>query len=204
MIIPRYPSDGLAHKVAAGGVREMIRVSPWESVEPAEGLRVFFVSEESPMNHDSAMVIIGDGQCLLNMNDARLSPSQLRSIRAEVGGTVHAFALQAAGASWCPICYEYPAERMREISLRKRLAKLSYAARVTRIVEPGVALPFAGPPCFLDEELFENNRHLGDEGIFPDQGQAATWLGDRGVTNAEVLLPGDVWHLDEGTKVAGS
>ncbi|MGH9051662.1 MAG: MBL fold metallo-hydrolase [Acidimicrobiia bacterium] len=200
VIIPRYPSNVLPRKVLAGGSREVIEVSPWESVEPAEGVRVFFVSEESPMNHDSAMVIVGDGHSLLNMNDARLSPSQLRSIRAEVGGTVDAFALQAAGASWYPICYEYPAERIRETSLNKRLAKLSYVARAIRIVEPGVALPFAGPPCFLDEELFEHNRHLGEEGIFPDQDQAVGWLKERAITKSEVLLPGDVWDVEEGAK----
>jgi UDP-MurNAc hydroxylase len=193
VVIPRYPSPALRRKVLAGGHREVIEAAPWDPVEVAENTLVFFVPEESPMNHDAAIVIQGDGYTLLDMNDARLSPMQLRMIRTTVGGRIHLFALQTAGASWYPMCYEYPPERRKELASRKRLAKLGYAARAVRVVDPIVALPFAGPPCFLDPELFPHNAEM-DEGIFPDQLQSAAWLRKRGFPNVIVLLPGHLGH----------
>ena len=199
VVIPRYPSPQLVRKVLSGGPRQVIELEAWEQLELAEGLRVFFVREESPINHDSATVVLAAGRTVLNMNDARLSPGQLRRI-SSIATQVDVFALQAAGTSWYPICYEYPAERAREISLQKRLTKLKYVARAIRIVEPLMALPFAGPPCFLDDELFYQNVHLGEEGIFPDQDQAVRWLADQGIGDTERLLPGDAWDAETRTK----
>lgn len=200
VIIHNYPSPELRRKVLAAGDREVIAVDAWTPVDIADGTRVFFVPEDSPMNHDAAVVIEGDGRILLDLNDARLSPVQLRAIRAKVGGVVDLFALQAAGASWYPLCYEYPAERRLELSRRKRLARFGYVARAIRVVDARAALPFAGPPCFLDPDLFHHNREMEEWGIFPDQHQAADWLQHRGFTNVLVLLPGDAWDADSATK----
>ena len=137
----------------------------------------------------------GDGQTLLDLNDARLFPMQLREIRQKVGGVIDMFAFQGAGASWYPMCYGYPQERARELSHRKRLAKFAYCLRSLKVLEPGIGLPFAGPPAFLDPDLFRYNSEMED-GIFPDQQQVADWLAGRGVENIVVLLPGDAWDLD--------
>jgi UDP-MurNAc hydroxylase len=139
---------------------------------------------------------------LLDVNDARPSPFQYRSIRAKVGGTIHLLALQAAGASWYPMCYaSYTPEQRQELARRKRRAKLAYVHRAARIVDPIAVVPFAGPPCFLDPELFQHNSEM-DDGIFPDQQQAVDWLRGRGLTNAHVLLPGDAWDIDVAAKDA--
>lgn len=199
VIIPLYPSPVLRRKVESGGRRAIIEVEPWERLELADGTSVFFVSEQSPMNHDSAIVIRGDGQTLLNLNDARLFPVQFRGIRNEVGGVIDVFAFQGAGASWYPMCYEYPPKRRAELSRQKRSAKLSYVARAIEVVEPRVLLPFAGPPCFLDPTIQRHNAEM-DEGIFPDQRQVADWLAGRGMGDAPVLLPGDAWDVDAGVR----
>jgi UDP-MurNAc hydroxylase len=194
VVIPRYPSPVLRHKVELGGLRPIIEVPPWERVDLAENTSVFFVSEESPMNHDSAVVIQGNGQTLLDLNDARLFPVQFRGIRQEVGGDVDLFAFQGAGASWYPMCYPYPKERREQLSHQKRLAKFAYAASAIGVVEPVASLPFAGPPCFLDPEIFRHNDEM-DTGIFPDQEQVADWLAGQGIENTVVLLPGDGWDV---------
>jgi UDP-MurNAc hydroxylase len=200
VITPRYPSEALPRKILSAGQRKLIQLAPWERFEVAPGVWAFFVSEESPMNHDSAMVVQTGGHCLLNMNDARLSLPQLRSIRAEVGGRIDVFALQGAGASWYPICYEYPPERRRELSMAKRLAKFAYMARAVQAVEPILTLPFAGPPSFLDEDLFHHNQEMGKAGIFPDQAQVIGWLKAEGIDSTELLLPGDTWDAQARRK----
>lgn len=199
VVIPHYPSPVLRGKVESAGPREIIEVPPWEHVDLANGTSVFFVSEESPMNHDSAIVIQGDGHTLLDLNDARLFPVQFRGIRREVGGAVDVFAFQGAGASWYPMCYPYPEERRQELSRQKRLAKFSYAASAMRVVEAAAALPFAGPPCFLDPKLFQHNEEM-ENGIFPDQQMVSDWLVGQGIENTVVLLPGDSWDLSARAK----
>jgi UDP-MurNAc hydroxylase len=199
VVIPRYPSPVLRGKVESAGARTILEVPPWEQVEVAEGTSVFFVSEESPMNHDSAIVILGDGQSLLDLNDARLSPVQFRSIKQKAGGQIDLFAFQGAGASWYPMAYRYPEERKRELSGQKRLAKFAYVGSSIKLLDPVAALPFAGPPCFLDPALFAHNAEM-ETGIFPDQQQVADWLRTRSIDNAVVLLPGDAWDLESRRK----
>jgi UDP-MurNAc hydroxylase len=56
--------------------------------------------------------------------------------------------------------------------------------------------PIAGPPCFLDDELWQFNDIFGDEGnIFPDQGVFLDEYAKVGGSNAVVLLPGSVAEL---------
>ncbi len=185
----------------AGGTRRVIEAEPYEEIEVAPGTRLFFVCEASPMNHDAAIVVCGDGHTFLDLNDARLFPMQFRAIRQAVGGTIDVFAFQGAGASWYPLVYDFPEERRRELSQQKRLAKFSYVARAMEAVEPVVGIPSAGPPCFLAPDLVAHNAEMRD-GIFPDQQQLTDWLATEGVRNVALLLPGDAWDAATRTRDA--
>lgn len=200
VIVPRYPSPVLKQKIASGGPRPIVEADPWQVVQVANGTSVFFVSEASPMNHDSAIVVQGDRQTLLNLNDARLFAVQLRSIRQRVGGTIDIFTFQGAGASWYPMCYRYPQVEEDRLAAQKRAAKLQYTAKCVEALEPSTAVPFAGPPAFLDPALFQHNRQM-ERGIFPDQAQVAAWLADRHAP-CPVLLPGDAWDAQARSKDA--
>ena len=59
-------------------------------------------------------------------------------------------------------------------------------------MKPELAVPFAGPMCFLDPELRHHNRWLKPPGLFPDQKQAAEFLSSR-LPGQQVglWLPGD-------------
>ncbi len=53
--------------------------------------------------------------------------------------------------------------------------------------------PIAGPPCFLDDELWQFNDLGGDEGnIFPDQQVFIDHYRSLGYDNGVILLPGTV------------
>lgn len=82
-------------------------------------------------------------------------------------------------------------ERER-IATIKRIGKFKAVTRLVRSVRPRLVMPYAGPPCFLDDELFGLNSGLQPGGIFPDQGVACAWLAERLPEQARVcLLPGD-------------
>jgi nitrite reductase/ring-hydroxylating ferredoxin subunit len=111
---------------------------------------------------------------------------------AEVGGAIDLMGVQMSGASWHPVCYEYPPEERTRVDDLKRTAKFKAATRMVRMVRPRMVLPYAGPPCFLDTDLFEHNSRLHGPGIFPDQDEAVGWLRDHlPDQRADYLLPGD-------------
>jgi UDP-MurNAc hydroxylase len=200
IFFPRYPSKAVSVKLEAAGPRQLIACSDWEVKEVA-GLSLFFVSEASPMNHDAAIVIQENGSALLNLNDARLTPSQIALIRSSIPARVEMVTIQTAGASWHPLCYEMPVWMRRRIAGQKRLAKLAYVRRISRLINPRIVVPFAGPPCFLDQTLDHFNAELSlQDGIFPDQVVAVRWLREHGISSADLSLPGDVWEVP-GEKV---
>lgn len=199
--IPRRSSPGLKEKILRCGPRRIVEADEWEEVEVAPGVVAFFVGEPV-MSGRSAVVIRADGRALLDMSDAQLAPVQLREIRSMVGGQVDVFAFQGAGPSWHPMVYGYEAERGAWLSRKKRLGRLLYCQKAMKVVEPTIGLPFAGPPAFLDSDLFPHNAQQENDGILPDPQQVADWLARRGITGTAVLLPGDAWNAEAQVKTA--
>jgi UDP-MurNAc hydroxylase len=59
--------------------------------------------------------------------------------------------------------------------------------------------PVAGPPCFLDDDLFGLNDLDGDPAnIFPDQPVFLRFLEEHGIAGGELLVPGTTVTLDHG------
>ena len=136
---------------------------------------------------------------ILHTNDARLSVAQLRRVAAEAGRPPDLMGVQMSGASWHPICYDYPSEVMESVSASKRMGKFKAVSRLLRSAPPRIAMPYAGPPCFLDPSLQHHNaasaatRHLPDHhpsGRLPRASACRTRM-------SSPLLPGD--RIDLGT-----
>lgn len=197
--IPAYPSTQLQKKILAASERPIHCFDAWTPFHINPDMQAFFVLEESPMNHDAAIVIELGDRVVLNLNDARLSITQLQKICSQIGQPIDVLALQGAGASWFPLCYDYATDHSHSLSERKRLAKLNYMVRAITAVAPVKVIPFAGPPCFLDPELFHFNQEMAS-GIFPDQKQVIDWLAEQGIDNSLLLLPGDSWELHQKTQ----
>jgi len=201
VVIPRYPSTILERRLWAGG-RHVVVLDAWDRYPLGDrGDWVTVIPEQCPMTHDAAVLFHVGGHTVLHANDARVSLAQVRRAVVESGRPVDLMAVQMSGASWHPVSYEYPEEDRRRLNELKRIGKFKAVTRLVRSVAPAIVMPYAGPPCFLDEDLFEHNGGIGtdgDDGIFPDQHQAASWLRER-LPGQDVvyLLPGDV--LDVGT-----
>jgi L-ascorbate metabolism protein UlaG (beta-lactamase superfamily)/nitrite reductase/ring-hydroxylating ferredoxin subunit len=196
VLIPRYPAPGFAGRLRAAGVANVVEVPAWHRFRLNEaGDWLTFIPEQSPMCHDCAVLVCVAGAALLHCNDARLTVGQARRAAMEAGGALDVLAMQMASATWHPICYDYPPEQMAELSAAKRASKFQAAAQLIRMVKPAIAIPFAGPMCFLDPALAHHNRWLAPPGLFPDQQQAASFLAGR-LRNQEVgvWLPGDAYE----------
>ncbi|HTZ44844.1 MAG TPA: MBL fold metallo-hydrolase [Jatrophihabitans sp.] len=187
VLIPRYESRTLRDRLAEAGVHNVIELPAWEQFPlDDEGSWITAIPEQSPMCNDAAFLVVADGHAVLDCNDARLTAAQARKARHLAGGRLDVMAVQTSGASWHPICYRYPAERRAELEAQKRVAKLRAVQRLVRATEPELAVPFAGPPCFLDPALRRFNASLRPPGIFPDAEQARDWLREH--------LPGQRWQ----------
>ncbi|MGH3709176.1 MAG: Rieske (2Fe-2S) protein, partial [Pseudonocardiaceae bacterium] len=103
-----------------------------------------------------------------------------------------------SGAIWWPMVYDLPQGARREFARRKRAGQTDRALRYIDAVGAAHVFPTAGPPCFLDEELFELNG-VGRDGdsIFTDQREFLAELRSaRPKVSAHLLLPGSVAELD--------
>ena len=146
---------------------------------------------DGPIGDSSLWVYDGEHR-LFNQNDAR--PSDLDLIKSL--GPVDAYLLQFSGAIWYPMVYDLPERAKHALGVAKRERQLDRSLRYIEEMEARFVFPTAGPPCFLDPELFDLNDIHGDESnIFPDQTVYLDWLADRGHDEARLLLPGSVCDL---------
>ena len=61
-------------------------------------------------------------------------------------------------------------------------------------------MPSAGPPCFLDDDLFEyNDLHRDPANIFPDQEVFLDHLSEAGIAGGRLMLPGSAGDLRPGS-----
>lgn len=206
VLIPRYPSPHFRDRLAAAGVANVVEVAGWRKFQLNDrGDWLTFITEQSPMCHDAAVLVHAGGASILHCNDARLTVGQARRAALECGGRLDVMAVQMASATWHPICYDYPAAQVAEIAAAKRAAKFRAVGRLIRLVRPDLVVPFAGPMCFLDPQIRRHNRWMKPPGLFPDQEQAASYLTGRlPGQRVGLWLPGDEYMPMSGRHTADS
>ena len=196
VVVPRYPSTILERRLRSAGRTNVVVLDAWERYPLGDAGWLTVIPEQCPMSHDAAILVCLEGRVLLHTNDARISLAQVRRAILEAGAPIDVMAVQMSGASWHPVRYEYSPEDLVKISTLKRVGKFKAVTRLVRAVQPRLVLPYAGPPCFLDDDLFELNSGLHGTGVFPDQREAKEWLGAFLPAQAgDYLLPGDTVGL---------
>jgi UDP-MurNAc hydroxylase len=195
VLLPEYPTSQLEDELRDLGFTSFYKTKSDEVHELDGGLKVMIQALISPTDGpigDSSLWVEHDGVRVLNQNDAR--PTDLT--RFTELGHVHAHMLQFSGAIWYPMVYELPQSAKTAFGKQKRDRQFDRTWRYIDDLKASHVFPIAGPPCFLDDELWQFNDIHGDEGnIFPDQSVFLTEYAKVGGTNAVVLLPGSVSTL---------
>jgi UDP-MurNAc hydroxylase len=196
VLLPKYPTDELERELAALGFTEFLRTQSGVPIE-RDGLRIMITSLTGPSDGpigDSALSLDDGRTVLLNQNDAH--PLDIEALREF--GHVHAYFTQFSGAIWWPMVYDLARGAKREFARRKRVGQFDRALRYIDAVSAAHVFPTAGPPCFLDDELFHLNGHGVDgESIFTDQVEFLDQLrAARPAVSAHLLLPGSVAQFD--------
>ena len=197
VLLPAYPLDDLEKALRGLGFERFIKsvdLVPFEAGPLTLTIHALVAPTDGPIG-DSALVI-DDGEVrVLNMNDSRPpDPDRLLA-----GGSLDAAFLQFSGAIWYPMVYDYPDNAQQVLGHKKRVAQLARAFRYIEVLDPAFVVPSAGPPCFLDDELFGFNDLEGDEwNTFPDQPTFLEYIAEHGREGGRLMLPGTVAELAPG------
>lgn len=169
ILLPGFPTREQQRTLASLGFTEFVRTVDTEELEIAPGVRVAIHVESSITDGpggDSALVVMDGESILVDQNDCRTN--DLGQLRAH--GPVDLHWLQFSGAIWYPMVYEMPEETKRTLCRAKVDSQFARAMRYVDNIDARAVVPSAGPPCFLDDDLFGLNMIDGDElSIFPDQ-----------------------------------
>lgn len=199
VILPDYPLDHLEKELRRLGFTSFLRTQNNVPVQTDDGLKFMVTALVAPTDGpigDSAL-IIDDGEVrILNQNDSR--PIDLEPMIAQ--GPFDALFLQYSGAIWYPMVYDFPEKMKTALGKKKRADGLARAYRYIEMFAPTFVVPSAGPPCFLDEDLFSLNDVDRDPGNpFPDQPVFLEYIAERGVFDGRLMLPGSVGELSPGS-----
>ncbi|MFJ6379456.1 Rieske 2Fe-2S domain-containing protein [Kitasatospora sp. NPDC092039] len=195
VLLPDFPVRDLRTSLEDLGFRHFVQTRDLEPTPLDGGVRVMVNALTSPTDGpigDSAILVDDNGTRILNQNDARpVDEPRIRSF-----GPLAGHFLQYSGAIWYPMVYDFPARMKQTVGRRKRRNGMARALNYVEQYGAEHVFPFAGPPCFLDEELFHLNDLDGDDAnIFPDQWVFLDFLREHGVANAHLFLPGTVTEL---------
>jgi UDP-MurNAc hydroxylase len=178
VLLPAFPTTELEDQLRDCGFTSFVTPESGDVVD-LDGLQIMIQALVSPTDGpigDSSLWLSDGEQTVLNQNDAR----------------------PFSGAIWFPMVYELPARAKQALGSTKRERQFDRTLRYIDELGAKFVFPTAGPPCFLDEELWGFNDIFGDESnIFPDQSVYLDWLRSQGHDEGRLLLPGTVAALDE-------
>jgi UDP-MurNAc hydroxylase len=189
VLLPEFPLDELRHALEGVGFTRFIQTTDGEVVD-LEGLRVAICTATSPADGplgDSTIAIDDGDACILNQNDCR--PPDIDLLGAF--GPYDLQLLQYSGAIWYPMTYQLDSPARAQLGREKRANQMARAWRYITEIGAAHVVPFAGPPAFLDDELFHlNDLDEDPANIFVDQPSFLRYLAARGVTNAHLMVTG--------------
>jgi UDP-MurNAc hydroxylase len=195
VLLPAFHVDHLEQAMRALGFTEFVRTDHAEPVRLG-ALEVTILAMTAPADGpagDSALILRDSTATLLNQNDSR--PRDLDEMEAL--GPFDAHFTQFSGAIWFPMAYDFPPEEQRALGIAKRAAQMDRAVHYLSDLGAPFLFPVAGPPCFLDDDLWQFND-LDDDpaNIFPDQTVFIDELADRGLPPGYLLVPGSVATIE--------
>jgi len=194
VLLPDYPTSELEDALRELGFSSFVRPENGEPID-VDGLQVMIQSLVSPTDGpigDSSLWVYDGRHRVLNQNDAR--PAELDAF-TELG-PVDAYLIQFSGAIWFPMVYDLPERAKQALGIAKRARQFDRTLRYIEECRARFVFPIAGPPCFLDDELWGLNDLFGDpSNIFPDQTVYLDFLASKGHDEGRLLLPGTVADL---------
>lgn len=195
VLLPDYPVPDLRDALEGLGFRSFVQTRNNEVTELDGGLRILINALTSPTDGplgDSGLAVDDGRVRVYNQNDSR----PVESGPIERFGALHAHFLQYSGAIWYPMVYDFPERMKQTVGTRKRRNGMARALKYVEQYGAKHVFPFAGPPCFLDDDLFHLNDLDQDEAnVFPDQFAFLEYAREQERDNVHLFLTGTTVEL---------
>ncbi len=198
VLLPDFPLGLQERALREVGFTKFIETKNSVPVE-IDGLRFTIVAMVAPTDGplgDSGL-ILDDGETrIFDQNDSRpIDIDMLVDL-----GPYDAHFLQFSGAIWYPMVYLFPEKMMQALGRKKRENEMARALRYAQQIGATFVIPSAGPPCFLDDDLFHMNDFDRDPtNTFPDQTVFIEYMQEHGYDNGRLMIPGSVATINKGS-----
>ena len=195
VLVPAFALDHLERELRALGFERFLVTEHGIPLQLG-ALEIAILAMTAPADGpagDSCLILRDSTACLLNQNDSR--PRDFTELEAL--GPYDAHFTQFSGAIWYPMVYDFDPVEQRRLGQAKRAAQINRAVHYLEDVDATHWFPVAGPPCFLDDDLWSLNDLDGDSAnIFPDQVAFLDELATRGLNRGQLLVPGSVANIN--------
>ena len=190
VLLPDFPSHELERRLSGLGFTEFVKTENGKEIAIDTETKIAIHVETSITDGpggDSALVVSDKTARLVNQNDCRTG--DLDALRSH--GPIDLHWLQYSGAIWYPMVYEQDATTKLDLARAKVESQFARALKYVERLDARAVVPSAGPPCFLDEDLFHLNMITGNEtSIFPDQTKFLERLRNLGRESDILAIPG--------------
>ncbi len=194
MITGRFYKRRIARKLMDLGFENVHELDDFEPYEIAPGFVVEVCVPKlncAPHWFDSCAFITTGDTRIFNLNDA--NPAIDMDSMRERGMDV--LLAQASPAIWYPLTYTcYEEEQKRGMRAARRESAIDAFVKTCQALRPKLAIPFAGPPCFFDEQLAQH--FITEDSMFGTPPMAADRLEAESDIPADILKPGDRLSVD--------
>ena len=170
---------------------KIIELNDWETIKLSDDFEIMMITDPSKYKEDSAIFIKAEDHKILNKNDCYLSRDYLREF-SHFG--IDVLFTQHSGAIWYPMVYEYEDIRMKENVKKVKTRLLESFVDTVNTIKPTFVVPYAGPPCFLEDDCFKFN--FEENGIFPDQHDFAPKIENKIISKYNMMMPNDDLIID--------
>ena len=190
VLLPDFPSHELERRLSNLGFTKFVKTENGKEIAIDTETKIAIHVETSITDGpggDSALVVSDKTARLVNQNDCRTG--DLDALRSH--GPIDLHWLQYSGAIWYPMVYEQDATTKLNLARAKVESQFARALKYVERLDARAVVPSAGPPCFLDEDLFHLNMITGNEtSIFPDQTKFLERLRNLGRESDILAIPG--------------
>ncbi len=189
MLTGRAHKKRLVSRLRRLGFTTIVELDNFEAFELAAGFTIKIATPTfrcPPHWFDScALLVLGEHK-ILNLNDCNLA-LPVEELRAE---RIDVLLAQATPAIWYPLVYTtYDEARKKQLAAVRRESAISSFVTSAKAIQPRLAIPFAGPPCFFDPDLAP--YFFGPDSMFPTPPIAAERLAKESSIPGMVMKPGD-------------
>jgi len=184
-ITPNFRRDHVVGKLSELNPKDVVALEDKVKYS-TDSLDIYLFLDDNELNRDSGIGIVDKNNKtnILNLNDCKIY-DRIPEI-VETIGSIDIFSCQFSGAVFHPVCYDYPEKKYAEISDSKVQGKFDAVKRVLEQVKPKLYIPAAGPPVFLDKDLFHIN--FQESNIFPSPLNFRDYLNEE-ISEVDVCVP---------------